>query len=200
MTDLFEPKQDNQIQNGVFKTQINGMFYIERPYHKDQRGFFSEVVKVPNIESYTGSPFQIKQINHARSEKNVIRGIHAEGWNKFVFIVSGVGFAAIVDVRTESSTFGNKEFFKLGLAEDALSGCLFLPSGIGNSICVLDGPLDYIYVVDKLYEDRDTSGDLAISVFDPDLQIPWPIKREDMIISERDINSITLREKHPEKF
>jgi dTDP-4-dehydrorhamnose 3,5-epimerase len=197
---MYSPTAENKVQEGVYKTSIDGMLYIERPFYKDERGFFSEVVKIPELERYIGSPFQIRQINHARSEKNVVRGLHAEGWNKFIFIVSGVCFVAIADVRPNSTTFAAKEFFKLGFEGDALSGCLFLPSGVGNSLCVLEGPLDYIYVVDKLYKERDPAGDVAISLFDPDLAIPWPIKREEMVLSQRDVNAVTIREKCPEKF
>ncbi len=196
----YKPSDENKIQEGIFKTSVNGVLYIERSIYADERGFFSEIVKVPELEKIIAMPFQVKQVNHARSEQNVMRGIHAEGWNKFVVVLTGTCFSAIVDVRPDSDTFGKKEYFLLGNREDALKGCLFLPSGVGNSLCVLDGPVDYLYLVDRLYEDRDKSGDVAISLFDPDLDIPWPIEKENMIISERDTNSITLREKCPEKF
>ena len=67
--------------------------------------------------------------------------------------------------------------------------------GLGNSLCVVNGPVDYLYAVDALYRERDTSGDQAISLFDPELAIPWPISREQMIISERDKQSVNLAEK-----
>lgn len=196
----YQPTDENKLQDGVYKTSINGLLYIDRPIHTDNRGFFSEVVKIPELEQIIGTEFVVKQVNHARSEKNVVRGIHAEGWNKFVFVLTGLAFSAIVDVRPDSETFGKKEYFLLGSGEYALTGCLFLPSGVGNSVCILEGPVDYLYLVDRLYKDRDASGDVAISIFDPDLQIPWPVAKEDMIISERDTNTITLREKSPEKF
>lgn len=196
----YKPTEENKLREGVHKTSINGLLYIDRTMNTDNRGFFSEVVKIPELEQIIGQEFVVKQVNHARSETNVVRGIHAEGWNKYIFVVTGLCFAAIVDVRPESETFGNKEFFLLGSGENALNGCLFLPSGVGNSVCVLEGPVDYLYLVDRLYADRDKAGDVAISIFDPDLNIPWPIAKEDMIISERDTNTITLREKVPEKF
>lgn len=196
----YQPTDTNKVSEGVYKTSINGVLYIDRPIHTDNRGFFSEVVKMPDLEQIIGKPFVVKQVNHARSEKNVVRGIHAEGWNKYVFVITGLAFSAIVDVRPDSETFGNKEYFLLGNGENSLTGCLFLPVGVGNSICVLEGPVDYLYLVDRLYSERDKAGDVAISAFDPDLNIPWPVAKEDMIISERDTNTITLREKSPEKF
>jgi dTDP-4-dehydrorhamnose 3,5-epimerase-like enzyme len=37
-------------------------------------------------------------------------------------------------------------------------------------------------------------------LFDPDLAVPWPISRKEMIVSERDEQAISLREKFPDQF
>jgi len=58
----------------------------------------------------------------------------------------------------------------------------------------------YSYVVDRLYKDRNKNNDVAISLFDPDLGVDWPIDKDQMIISQRDIDVITIREKYPQKF
>ena len=92
------------------------------------------------------------------------------------------------------------ETFSLGIGEGARAGAIYLEKGIGNSLCVTEGPVDYVYVVDVLYADRDKSQDRAISIFDKDLAIDWPVARERMIMSERDTQTVTLRELLPEKF
>lgn len=196
----YQPEKNKQIAEGIFSTEINELFYVQHATFPDERGFFSELAKIPDLEKILGFIFETKQINQSRSEKNVVRGIHAEDWNKLITVTSGYCFSAVVDVRPESSTFGKKELFLLGSGENALDGSLFIPSRCGNSICVLDGPVDYLYVVDQLYTERDTSHDVAISLFDKDLAIPWPIPREEMIISQRDLESVTLHERFPEKF
>lgn len=200
LTHTYKPSEDKKVAERVYSTSINGLFYIDHITHRDQRGFFSEVAKIPYLEKVLPQSFVIKQINHARSEQNVIRGFHCEAWNKYISITNGICFSAIVDARPDSKTFGNKECFLLGHGEGALDGSVYIPGGSGNSMCVVEGPVDYLYFVDEIYENRDLKGDLALSLFDPDIQIEWPIPREQMIISERDINSITLREKFPEKF
>lgn len=194
------PTSELQAAKGIYKTAIDGLLYIEQSLFPDNRGFFSEIVRLPEIEAVTGQSFNVRQVNHARSEQNVVRGIHAEGWNKCTFITRGKALCALIDVRPTSNTFLKKEYFLLGEGEGALHGVLFLPSGIGNSLSVIEGPVDYIYLVDRLYKDRDPAGDVAISLFDPDIAVEWPIDRESMIISKRDENAITLREKYPEKF
>lgn len=196
----YTPSSELEVKPGIFKTSIDGLYYIAHTKHRDDRGFFAEIMRIPELEEVAKLDFRIKQVNHARSEKNVVRGIHAEDWNKLVFVTSGLAFCAICDVRPNSQSFGKKEYFLMGVHEKALDGALYIPARLGNSVCVLEGPVDYMYAVDRLYKDRDPSGDMAISLFDKDLAVEWPISPEKMIISERDKNSISLREKFPEKF
>ena len=126
--------------------------------------------------------------------------MHAEDWKKIITVINGLAFCALADVRPESATFGQVVNFRLGFGEGGLTGSLLVEEEIANSFCVLKGPVDYVYCVDRLYSERDPKGDVAISLFDPDLKIEWPIKREAMILSERDKNSISLRQRFPEKF
>lgn len=192
MSTTYTIQDSNHIDGNAYRTSIEGLIYYDKKILGDDRGFFSEVTHLPVIREISGIDFSVKQVNHARSQKNVVRGIHAEDWNKFVFITSGKAFCAIADLRPDSSTYKKVETFMLGFDAGSLHGGLFIPRGQGNSVAVLEGPLDYIYFVDKLYSERDPSGDTAISLFDPQLAIEWPIPREEMIISERDQNAILL--------
>ncbi len=179
---------------------IPGMFFVPSKKFPDNRGYYSELSRIPELDAFLPQPLLAKQINLARSETNVARGIHAEDWNKLVTVTNGVCFCAFVDFRPDSPTFANAVTIVLGHGETALYGSVYVPSGVGNSLCVLEGPVDYLYVVDRLYKDRDPAGDQAFSLFDPDIAIPWPISTEEMILSDRDRASITLREKYPEHF
>lgn len=196
----YQPTKDLEIKDGIYKTNINGLFYLAYNFFPDDRGFFAEVGHTYKIEEIINIPFKIAQVNHSRSLDNVVRGMHAEGWNKLVTVTSGVSFSAIADVRPDSKTFSQVETFLLGVGEDVLKGSLFIEEGIANSVCVIKSPVDYMYCVDKLYKDRDPAGDQAISVFDSDLNINWPIPKNKMILSDRDKKAVTLRQKFPEKF
>jgi len=200
MKNSFIPTEDLKVSERIYKTKINGLFYIHSPAHKDERGFFSEIAIIDEIEKQIGTSFKIRQLNHTRSNTRVTRGMHAEDWNKLITVTSGIVFSALADVNPDSSTFLSVETFMLGVEENTLQGSLFISKGIANSLCVIKGPVDYIYAVDKAYKERDKKGDMSISLFDTDLNIKWPIKREDMIISKRDKESITLRERFPEYF
>lgn len=192
MNSTFKPTKENKISETVHKTAIDGLYYIPHKYFPDDRGFYSELARTPEIDALTGQTFVAQQFNQSRSNVNVIRGIHAEDWNKLVTVTNGVCFCALVDLRKDSPTFGKHETFALGTTDQALRGSIYISRGIGNSFCVLEGPVDYVYAVDALWSGRDTSKDVAINLFDPQVNIEWPIPREQMIISDRDLNSVNL--------
>ncbi len=192
---LYQPDKKLEVVEGVFKTEIKGLWYVERKQFEDERGFFAEIGHINKLEKVNGGEFKVMQINHSRSEKNVVRGMHAEDWKKLTFVTQGVSFSALADVRPESETFKKVINIKLGFGEEALKGGLYIEPGIANSVCVLEGPVDYVYVVDRLYKDRDKTGDVAVSLFDEELAIEWPIKKEEMIISDRDKQAVVLKER-----
>lgn len=196
MIHSFLPTDTNKIDNYVYQTPIEGLLYIEHKRFDDERGFYAELDRVPEIEKALNIDFKVQQLNLSHSEQNVIRGIHAENWNKLLMITRGTVFAAWVDFRPNSATFGDVVTMIVGdHNHTALFGSVFVSAGIGNSFCVTEGPVDYLYAVDQLYADRDPNGDIALSVFDPTLAIPWPIDRSQLIISERDLNAISFKEK-----
>lgn len=174
-------------------TSIPGLLVIERPTFPDNRGIFREVLRKSELEEVSGVKFEPVQWNHSRSEPGVIRGLHAEKWNKVVYPVTGRMFAAIVDIRPDSPTFGKVETFEFDGEEHK---ALFIPRGLANSICVVgEKPVHYMYLVDVEYDGSDVR---AIAWNDPDLAIDWPVKNP--ILSARDRENPRLRELFPEKF
>lgn len=188
-------KQDKN--ENIKETSIHGVYLVRRPLFSDNRGFFHEVVRINELMDSCGIDFKIVQVSHSRSYPHVIRAIHTEKWNKLVYPVNGKIFVAIVDTRPESKSFGKYETFifnNSGEYPDPFA--LFLPPGIGNSMCVIGAePVDYIYAVDEYWDNSKAQG---IAWDDPDINIRWPIK--DPIISDRDKNNLRLREIYPDKF
>lgn len=181
------------MENYIKTTSIPGLLILERPIFHDSRGFFRELFHKDELEKIIGQKFDGIQMNHSHSVAGVIRGIHAEKWNKIIYPVSGQAFLAIVDIRVDLPTFGKVETFNIN---DENRVGLFIPEGLANSICVVgNGPVDYVYLVDKYYDGSDTR---AIAWDDPDLNINWPVKNP--IISQRDKNNPRLRELFPDKF
>lgn len=182
----------NHMQN-IKTTSIPGLLILERPILSDERGFFRELFHKDELEKVSGIKFEGVQMNHSHSKPGVIRGIHAEKWNKIVYPVSGEVFIAIADIRPDSLTFGKVETFSVH-GENRIG--FFIPNGLANSLCVIgEKAVDYIYLVDAYWNGSDIR---AIAWDDPDLNIDWPIKNP--ILSERDKNNPTLRDLFPEKF
>ncbi len=177
----------------VHKTEIEGLLKLDRPVFKDERGFFREVFHLDELEEVLGKEFKGIQWNHSNSKAGVLRGLHAENWNKLVYPVTGDVFVALVDIREDSKTFGKVVTFTFN---DENRCALYIPQGLANSFYVL-GPdeANYLYLVDKYYDGTDTK---AVAWNDPDLAIDWPNKNP--IISERDKNNPKLRELFPDKF
>lgn len=176
----------------VKTTSIPGLLIIERPTVEDERGFFKEIFHLDEVEEALGYQFKPVQANHSQSFKGVLRGLHAENWNKLVYPLTGKVFVAIVDIRLTSETFSKVETFTI---DDSNRIALFIPKGLANSFCVIEDTANYLYLVDNYYDGSDTR---AITFDDPDLAINWPI--ENPIISERDKNNPKLRDLFPEKF
>ncbi len=177
----------------ITKTSIEGLLVLKRPQHADERGYFQEIFHLDEVEKVSGIEFKVVQMNHAYSMPKVLRGIHAENWNKIICPVSGEVFIAIVDIRPDSQTFGKYEKF---IINDENRIALFISRGLANSYCVTSKTsVDYIYLVDSYYDGSDTR---AIAFDDPDVAIDWPIK--DPIISNRDRNNPKLRDLFPGKI
>jgi dTDP-4-dehydrorhamnose 3,5-epimerase len=170
---------------------IDGLLIIERPTLGDQRGFFRESFRLDELEEARG-PIMFVQENHSRSGKGVLRGLHAENWEKLVYVPHGTVFTVVADIRPASSTFGRVETFLLG--EDNWLK-LFLPRGLAHGYCVVSDEADYMYQVTTYYDGSDLT---AVAWNDPDLAVPWPTG--DPILSERDQRNPTLRALFPEKF
>lgn len=192
----YQATPDLEIAENIFRTKIQGLYYFRYKKFLDDRGFFSQALEPERIRKSGINPdFQIKQVNLSVSNTRIARGIHTEGWNKLITVIGGHAFCALSDVRLDSPSYKEVEYFDLiADSRNEWGEGLYISKKIGNSVCAVEGPMQYLYGVDLLYHERNKADDLAISIFDPDLDIQWPFPKEELIISERDTQSITLAE------
>lgn len=177
----------------IHPTTLTGAFRIERPTFPDDRGFFRETVRKSELEAVLGYSFNIMQMSHAHSTKNILRGIHvATEWNKLIYVARGKVQSVIVDLHEDSPTFGKYESFILG---EENPSSLFIPKGYGNSYLVLSDVVDYMYLTDKEWEPNKEYG---VMWNDPTLAVSWQLAG-DPILSERDKNNKSFKELFPEK-
>lgn len=170
----------------VSESALAGVFRIELELHADSRGSFREVFHSARLSEVPGlDTFRPVQQNVATSRFGTIRGIHAEPWNKLIHVVHGAAFAAIVDLRPKSETFGDHLTFHL---DEGVS--LFVPAGLGNSYQALSEDVAYSYLVDDHWTSRGAYK--AVAFDDPDLAIAWPILGGLEIVSDKDRGNPSL--------
>lgn len=163
----------------IEQTTLPGVFKIKRQTFSDERGFFREVARLTELEKITGQTFSPRQLNHAMSGKNTLRGIHAAPWNKLIYVISGEIQSVLVDFRKDSPTFGKHESFILG---DNNRSAIYIPANVGNSYLVLSDEADYVYMTDQEW----TPGvEKSVIWNDPTLNIKWQLDG-DPIVSEKD--------------
>jgi dTDP-4-dehydrorhamnose 3,5-epimerase len=171
---------------------LDGLWIFERSTHADDRGFFHEAFRATELEEVLRRTISFVQLNHSRSRRGVLRGLHAENWEKLVYVPRGEVFTAVADIRPDSPTFGRVETF---FFDDSNRATLFLPRGVAHGYCVLSDEADYIYQASAYYDGSDTT---AVAWDDPDLAVPWPIPNP--LLSDRDQHNPLLRELFPEHF
>jgi len=174
----------------VEKTGIDGLFRVRLQVHGDSRGWFKESYQRAKMTELGLPEFEIVQNNVSYNEQaGVVRGIHAEPWEKFISPAHGRVFAAIVDLR-EGDGFGRLETFELGVGD-----AIFVPRGCGNSYLALEPQTVYSYLVNEHWRPGITYP--AVDLFDETLAIDWPMSREQMTVSEKDSRNPPLSQVQP---
>ena len=164
------------------QTPIQGLYSINRPIRRDERGFFSRLFGADEI-SAAGRPTQAIHINSSTSkDTGTLRGIHFQyppySEAKIVSCVSGSIWDLGVDLRPGSPT----RFKSFGMQLTPENGkSLLVPEGFGHAFITLEPNSTVVYVVSSAYSPENESG---LRFDDPSLDINLPI--EPKVLSEKD--------------
>lgn len=153
----------------VEATNIPGLFVVRWPELEDARGFFRQTYQLGEIAAVLGRDVRVMQGNHSRSRVRVLRGFHAEPWDKCVYVARGTATCVVADIRRGSPTFGRTESFLLGDSPGERVR-LFISKGLCNAF-YCHTTVDYLNEVSKEF---DPSHRLGIVWNDPDLGVSWP--------------------------
>ena len=129
---------------------IPGMLEFDLPVHGDNRGWFKENFQKEKMVPL-GFPetFFAKgklQNNVSFSRQGVLRGLHAEPWDKYISVADGGQvLGAWVDLRAGDS-FGHVYQTVI----DASKG-IFVPRGVANGFQVLSDTVSYSYLVNDYW-------------------------------------------------
>ncbi|HSW79115.1 MAG TPA: dTDP-4-dehydrorhamnose 3,5-epimerase [Candidatus Babeliales bacterium] len=163
------------------KTSIPGLIIFDVTSIGDARGWFQEKYQKAKLTE-AGMPvdFEVVQTNVSyNKDPGVIRGFHAEPWDKYISVVSGKVFSAYVDLRPGES------FGKVATVELDNNTSVFLPRGIANGFQTLTEAY-YVYSVNDHWSQENYDKYTFVNLADPKIGVDWPIPLEKSIMSERD--------------
>lgn len=171
-------------------TLLSGVFEITPSVFRDERGYFTESFRVDIMQKELGltKPFVLEF--ESRSVKNTLRGLHYQAephaQSKLVHVSYGKVLDIVVDIRKSSKTFMQHICVELS---DENNKQLYIPEGFAHGFLALSDTAVMHYKLDGYYNAESYTG---INVFDKELNIELPIKREHLVISQKDIELPSL--------
>ncbi|RAJ14166.1 dTDP-4-dehydrorhamnose 3,5-epimerase [Arenibacter echinorum] len=172
------------------ETKLKGCFVLEPIVFKDDRGYFFESFNANTFNASVGQKINFVQDNQSFSSKGVVRAIHYQTGEfaqaKLVRVLSGRVLDIAVDLRQDSSTFGQHIAIELS-AENKKQ--LFVPRGFGHGFSVLSDTAEFFYKCDNFYNKASEGG---IIYNDPELNIDWKLPINEIKVSQKDLELPTL--------
>lgn len=152
-------------------TKIPDVILVEPDVFGDNRGFFMESWHAEKF-AVGGIAADFVQDNHSRSSRGILRGLHYQvtmPQGKLVRVLSGEVFDVAVDLRRNSTTFGQWVGMSLSAENKKM---LWIPPGFAHGFYVISRQADFFYKCTDFYA---AEYERAIRWNDPDLAINWPL-------------------------
>lgn len=133
---------------------ILGVTFKNLKTHRDDRGFFREVVRV--TDSFFG-PECFGQWSHSRMIRNVVKAWHYhhvqyDWW----YLATGQCETVLYDNRPESPTYRRKLVFRMGDSDrfgaDTHEVCVRIPPGVLHGLKVLSDEAHLFYITSITYD------------------------------------------------
>ena len=170
----------------IERTPIEGLLLITPRIFGDDRGHFLESWNRERFNEAVGRPIDLVQDNESLSHRNVLRGLHLQlrphAQGKLVHVIRGRVLDVVVDVREQSSTYG--QHFKVELDGES-KRMLWIPEGFAHGFLSLENGTIFAYKCTRAYH---SASERTILWNDPDLGIDWGIT--DPLLSAKDAQGI----------
>ncbi len=168
----------------IAATDIPDVLLIRSELLRDDRGGFLETFRHSALAA-RGADVRVAQVNESISEAKVLRGLHYQlepkGQGKLVRVLRGAVFDVALDVRRGSPWFGQHVAIELSAENRSL---LWIPPGFAHGFCALEDDTHFLYVQTAEYAPESEAG---VNAFDPALGLQWPFPRDDVILSDKDL-------------
>ena len=174
----------------VRETIIPGLYEIDLELHEDERGWFKENYQKAKMEELGLPSFEVVQNNFSfNKDKGVTRGLHAEPWEKFISVSNGKVLGVWVDLR-KGDSYGKTLTIEITPAK-----AVFVPRGVANGYQTLEENITYNYLVNEHWSPE--AKYTFVNLFDPTLNIDWPISKDQAIVSDKDTQHPLLKDVIP---
>ncbi len=164
------------------KLAIPDVMLIKPKVFGDARGFFFEIWEARKF-AQAGIEAAFVQDNYSRSVRNTLRGLHyqiRQPQGKLVRVTRGEVFDVAVDLRRSSPSFGR--YVTAILSADNQQQ-LWIPPGFAHGFYVLSESAEFFYKCTEYYAPEH---ERTLSWNEPRLGIPWPLGKEEPILSPKD--------------
>lgn len=175
----------------VCEMPIDGIFVMQ-PQIVDEKYGFTQITYDQSFLQSLGIKENFVQENQSKSKRNVLRGMHFQqqyAQSQIVRVLEGSVYDVVVDIRKNSSTFGN--YFGIYLS-DTNRKMVYMAEGFAHGFYCVSESVTMHYKCSQFYHPEDEAG---IRFDDKMVGISWPVtNQENLIISEKDASYPTLQE------
>ena len=151
---------------------IDGVAFKELDTHRDERGFFREIIRVTDDFFEEG----FGQWSQSLMYPGIIKAWHIhKKQTDWWYVSTGVLKVVLYDRRRESSTY--RQTMEIMLGDDHEARVLKIPPGVAHGCKCLSGPANLFYITSHPYDPEDEG---RIPHDDPEIGYDWlqgpPIK------------------------
>lgn len=181
----------------IVETKIQGLLIIEPAIFEDDRGWFMESFNQQKFEAALLDRNQpvpnFVQDNHSFSKKGVLRGLHYQiaphAQGKLVRVVQGRAWDVAVDIRKDSSTFG--QWVGVELTEQNHKQ-FWIPAGFAHGFIALEDNTQFLYKTTDYYSKE---CERSIIWNDETLAIDWHVETElELKLTDKDRLALTFQQ------
>ncbi len=144
---------------------IDGVVLKSLDTHRDERGFFREIIRVKDDFFEEG----FGQWSQSLMYTGVIKAWHIhKKQTDWWYVGTGVLKVVLYDKRPESSTYG--QTMEIMLGDDREARVLKVPPGVAHGCKCLSGPANLFYITSRTYDPEDEG---RIPHDDPEIVYDW---------------------------
>ena len=172
------------------ESSIVGLELLDLKIFRDERGDLLPI-SFEDLNTRLGSS-SFAQVNVTTSHQGVIRGMHWQRdpvpQGKLIVVLLGQILDIAIDIRPESSTFG--EYCALEL-NDTSEKAFWIPPGFAHGFQTLSTESKVMYLVNAPFDVEYSDG---INPLDRELSLPWDFSFH-ISLSEKDKTAVNFFEK-----